>query len=338
VTLVQPAAAESSAPEPAALQLPPELALANPACSVRGRSWRAPAPLPLRTSPRGVAFADAWAGQADIAFGEGPLTSALLRVEAAWVALVGWVDGPGVRLWPARPLLVAGFASPKPRAALVPLEVAARRLRVTIAAGPELELDALALRGETLACADVSLDALPFDPRAALPDAGAKGRTATLRASSTVPLSTAPADEPVARLRPSSTSREVSVLASRGGKSRIVWELDDVWVVGWVDTSALGPPRPRAVDLEPPAAVPAEGAAAPAIAHVACPNDVPLVAGEGSDRSVVGVAHAGSELELTDRGVGYRHVRVTGAGFRLSADKPLSAREVDLAPCRHVVH
>jgi hypothetical protein len=330
VMLAPPPLVQSAAPLPTA-ELPRELAAESVACSVRGRTWRVSTPVTLHLAAVGPSFAEAWSGRAEVSLPSGPITSTLLRLDTPELTLVGWVQAMRVPIAPARPLLLAGYLSPKPRPVLVAIEALTRRVQVAL---PLAEVEAGAVR-DSVACNDLSLDALPFDPRPAIESSG-KRRAAALSAARPVPLSIEPGETPVARLRASSSSRDVTVVAVRGAGSRILWELDDAFVLGWVASTDLAPPR--SVQPAPPSS---DGRAAPStgapIARVECARDVPLVAGEGPERAAVGAARAGARVELLDRGVGFRRVRVPTTGARTGGDAPLLAREVDLETCKHVL-
>jgi hypothetical protein len=317
-------------PPPAPPALPPELAPPRAACVVRGRRWRAPVPPPeLRPAPRAPAYATAWAGQAELVLADGaaPHASPFVRVEAGHVSVSGFIEGEEVRVAPARPIVVARFFVPKPRLGLEVRATGAAGVVVAPVLGAEAALDP-SLSLEAVPCDALTLDSLPFDPRAGLDP---RLRWAALPIGRAVPLAASRGAPPQARLTATDTSSNVEVLEVAGAETRIAWELSAGWITGWIPSAALVARR------EPLGAVTTVGKppspSAP-LARVVCNEDVALLVETPAGPRVAGVARAGATLELLDRGVGTRKARVRDDGAATAESGGVSVREVDVERCR----
>ncbi|MEJ7728994.1 MAG: hypothetical protein WKG00_07260 [Polyangiaceae bacterium] len=322
--------APSDPPPPPPPPLPAELAPPRAACIVRGRRWRTSfPPAQLRAAPSTVAYAAASAGQVELVLADGPTASIspFLRVEAGHLSLAGFVDGAGVRVAPSVAMVVARTFLAMPRLGLEVISVSSAGVVLVPVFGAEASLEPSAAL-DPVACDALTLDSLPIDPRGVM---GTRLRWAALPIGRDVPLSVSAGIPPHARLTAAETSANVEVMEVTGADTRIVWELPNGWIIGWVRSAALVARREPlgalfTMSKPPPPPEP--------LSRVVCTEDVALVADTPAGPRVAGVARAGATIELLDRGVGMRKARVRDEGAA-TADAPgVSVREADIERCR----
>lgn len=268
-------------------------------CTFTG-PWNATQPRELRLGASGPAYVTVFrATQAALELG-GAEAFAELRVDG--FRLWGHV-GPGVRLHPARPFLVAGYLLPGMHAELQPLE--ARAGTVTFALAAPKFVTPTAPPRDRRACADVGLAIAELDPMAALGSL-ARRDGFEIAANTAVPLATTPGGAPVAELR-FDEGAHVVVVEERGDLARIV--VDEYYdtdagssVVGWVPRVRLAPTGPfghpggRSSGVGPPTT----SGLSRARRHVQCTRTVPLVIEQGDARHLAGAIEPGTKFGVVD--------------------------------------
>ena len=343
-----PPSASSPVPRAAPPADPPGLrGLAPPAppvCVLSAADWSTAYPdlfIELGTSGSPV-FAHVRAGHARLTIGAGG--GALLEVATPRLTVRGYPTTTPL-VYTRRAVLFGGWLINLPRSALT-LVVSDRAGDGEVAVdGPSApHVRALARYGETavVACDELALVLVPFDPAAVLP-AGAAIREGYLPEAE-VPLSLTPGGAPVAILKAAGDSEPAWVLEERGAQARIVWNDDDeALVLGWIDRAARSPtppprpPPPPAGAQEPPAA-PRE---APAEV-TRCPTRVRLVEGgrygvKSFPTHVVGTIEPQTPIGIVAREEtpGYASITLGDeAGVRFPEGALLLAPSVDLVGCR----
>jgi hypothetical protein len=120
-----------------------------------------------------------------------------------------------------------------------------------------------------------------------------------LRSGMEMALSATSDGPPVATLRVPEGYHVVSVYETRGGRSRIGWELEKLLIFGWISVEGLMPsPRGRSRRSSPP---PFEGMPiedVPIVDEVWCGMDIPVIAGEEGQRVTVGRIHGSSVISI----------------------------------------
>jgi hypothetical protein len=295
----------------------------------------------LRAKPGGASFARAEAPRVRAKLlGEGGL---FVELTSSDYRARGFVDATDVRsLRPARAITFGGFVIATPNARLKMAQAA--DASVAVALPPVDEIVLTTNEPTTLTCADIGIARAEFDPHATLPKPLAG---AFVMPDRFVPLAMTPGGAPVAKI--AGASAEIEVLERRGAHARVVVELGDRMVVGWIAAAdvraklkassqeelkiqmlgALGSGLGASAELRGGATRADQvGGCKPRW----CASEVRLVAEVGGSRWVIG--SLASEASFCALGTDDAFTRVQPpASLRLSPDAKLLVPTSDLAPC-----
>jgi hypothetical protein len=259
------------------------------ACTVRGT--RLPRPLAMRLRPGGAVMLTASSPSAvalTLPLGS-MLEGAHLEASGGGVTLRGMVNGPDVRLLPAKPVVMSGFVMPYPNALLLWRSASRVQGRVELEIG--IEPPPVARFAEPprarLSCDGVGFDEAEFEPRDAVP-VGALQHWGEL-ARGAIPLSRDPQGPVVATLQiDADTPNKASVHDKKGGMSRIVYRDRLVLLFGWVPSAMIRPTKEA--DLSGSGYGSGSGFANGGghWRHVTCERTVPLVIDVSGERATVG--------------------------------------------------
>jgi hypothetical protein len=248
---VEPAPAPSPAAPPAvaeadaaidamtampAIAYPP--ALARPTGCILSGDWD-DQPRELAFVPGGKPYATmSHIEEAHATFGD----SVFADLRGHWVQLGGYVDVSQVRVYAAKPMVIAGWIIPYPDVALAYRGATTERVRFAVKPPAGVRAKANVVGDEP--CASMAIDQTSdFDARAAI-----DGKTiddGQFRENRVVPLSLEPGKPPVAQLEYKTNTPPVEILEKKGKQVRVVVGVasldpqEHMLLVGWVSASAV---------------------------------------------------------------------------------------------------
>lgn len=262
-------------------------------------------------------------------------TFASATFEIGGVKLSGSIAADEIELHPTRAFVVGQVIVP--RAPAVFRWTDAARGRIGFVFMPASLLLSAGHARVTRPCADLTLVERPFDPSVAVKPSG-KGREGWLGGGKTVALASTPEGAPLAELVDGLGVWPLTVLQTRGDRTRITWEGSDVLAFGWVPTNRLARARPSPIELKElgsPSARPAPANESRA-ERIACAFALPLVAEAGRDLRTVGSVGAGVPFErgLGDDRDGLTSVRFNDAEIEVAEGARLLVPAKDLGRCK----
>ncbi len=290
-------AAIDAAPAPPAIAYPPPLE--RPAgCALSG-DWD-DQPRELAFVPGGKPYATmSHIEEAHATLGD----SVFADLRGNWVQLGGYVDVSQVRVYAARPMLIAGWIVPYPDVALAYRGATSERVRFEVK-------PPAGVRAKATVVGDEPCDAMAIDETSDYEARGAIDAKAIddgqLRENRAIPLSLEPGKPPVAQLQYKDSPPPVEILEKKGKHVRVivgVASLDPqerMLLVGWVPASAVqktatgfggswGDGGGRGVMGRRPE---------PGDRYVTCDGPTPLVAELSGERRLVGTIAPKAVLRL----------------------------------------
>ncbi len=340
-----PTSTPDASPPPIAL--PPHVPLAEAVCKFRSRDFAPGGEVAVRfsgTAPPFALFPPPAAARdrqsprmgADLSLPADEDLPFGLLLRGRGIELSGQVDRD-VPIHAGVPFALGKFAAALPSTALHVIAASQVEVEVEATAGDSIEIvgEPLKSRGP---CSLFGIDQVEFSPTAVIP--GVAWRTtpdALLRKGHTIPLTTLPIGDPVARLKPGpNDNHAVAVFETDkpSGRKHIGWLGGPVLVHGWVSATDLAPlPKDRA---EPPSVrTGSTSPPEPPFTHptATCQNEIPIVAQRGDARAVVGAIGNNVPFEILERSGGWAQIRPHIAPLRLTPGSRLVVRESDLATC-----
>lgn len=142
-----------------------------------------------------------------------------------------------VSVYASVPIVLGGIFIPTGSASLTLVGSATGEVRVERTKVPQELTELQVPLDATAKCSDVSLKDSALDP-----EVGGKAIGQASFASASVPIAPTQGAKPIANLVAGKTSPNVDVLQRGKTETRIRWDLDSGFVVGWVANTSLGKP------------------------------------------------------------------------------------------------
>lgn len=341
-TVVEIAAAKGSEAPAEGSPAGPEDAATGSGCTWTGEAvWARNHPLPLCFDKESACFATApspFTGEASVWLppGEPARTGARLDLAEGGIRLRAWTDGAEVVLHPGGPTVFGQIAIPTRAEKIFADRVIDRNLELSLRSESGFAPRGGVLRARA-PCTDLGLDHKPYSEEAIRAAAGIRSQALgerTLPTGQALSISGAVSGPVMADVTPEDSDTRVEVLEQSGGRSRIFWWRDDLVLVGWVDTAALGPPpgsiqgfgygtgRGRlAPDRKP---------------GTRCSRDVSLFAQVHGTRQKVGLIEKGTVFDrgLSTHDMAFFHVVIRSPAFELTPDSGWIVPSAALTGCK----
>lgn len=298
VVAAEPSATSPQPPLPPPLQ--PEVA-----CKLTSRAW--PHTARLRAEQQGTPLVTIGSGPSlEAALHTGEPVAAKVRLAKQGVHIFGWFAHDELPLHLVEAKVLAGVVSPASHASLRWGTSEAGRLQV----GYAFE-DAIA-PGEVvwsaLDCGEVGLDYATYDHLAVLPD-GDPIDEAMVTAATAVPVAPTPGGSAEVSLE-LAEDLEVDVLEREGDQTRILLELADGHLFGWVHQRFLAPVPQNSIG----SAFGVGGLGLRGVGKSAelfeCPSELPLHAEKSGEAIAVGSLDPGVLFGIAERGKAFTTVEL----------------------------
>ena len=228
---------QTNAPLPPPLPPKPEIA-----CELTCPSW--PHSAHLRAEQQGPALVRIGAGPSlEAILHSGEPVAARVRISKQGVHLFGWFAHDELPLHLVEAKVLAGIVAPASHTSLRWGKGEPGRIQVGYAFEDRVAPDAVVW--SPLACSEVGLDYTKYDHLTVLPDIDPVDQ-AMLTAATHVAVAPTPTDEARVSLE-LAEALEVDVLERRGDRARILLELTDGHLFGWVEGRHLSPVPPNSI-------------------------------------------------------------------------------------------
>lgn len=220
----------------------------------------------------------------------------VVDVDAKGVRLRGFASAEDFPLHANRVSVFGGIVMPTHKAELRLVEARVDGLDLRLDLPSIVELPKTRSLLGPLPCEVVSIGEETFDPHENY--FGPPTGFARLRGDR-IPLSRGPQDKADVTLLPGTdTRRDVAIIGRESQRYRIVWEVADLMVFGWVDAARLdlGTPKPERSESIKLGNISTRGGCC---RHIfVCPDEVPLRASKDEHMGTVGMIAAGTRIRV----------------------------------------
>lgn len=250
---------------------------------------------------------------------------------AAGLFLRGVARPADVSLFANRVSVFGGLVVPKTTAALTLARARPDGLDLSLAAPDAVQLTGSRQLSGSLPCTVIGLAHEPFDAFENF--FGVPLERADLRGGR-IPLAREAGDKPVATLvLDKLTPPDVAVLDRDNGRARIAWEVEDVFVFGWVDAKALAPAAPRRERFGKIGLGTISTSGGCCEHRFLCADPVPLAVEQDGRTETVGTIDPGTPIRVRQM-VGARHLVDFAGGFRPSSGTIAFVEQRHVAACQ----